>query len=79
MMPTGDGVAVRAEQVSRHDQMGSAGIPALGGATLEVRARAFLVLLGSSRSGKSRRLSSTAGPDRPTFGAIFGKGAVCPT
>jgi hypothetical protein len=42
-MPTGGGVAVRAEQVSRLCQMGSARIPALDVATLEVPAGEFLV------------------------------------
>jgi hypothetical protein len=50
-MPTGGGVAVRAEQVSRLCQLGSARIPALDVATLEVPAGEFLVPLGSSRSG----------------------------
>jgi predicted ABC-type transport system involved in lysophospholipase L1 biosynthesis ATPase subunit len=63
MMPTGDGVAVRAEQVSRHDQMGSARIPALDGATLEVRAREFLLELARYRS----RTMSMVFPSFPLF------------
>jgi ABC-type lipoprotein export system ATPase subunit len=52
MMATSEGVAVRAEQVSRHYQMGSAEIRALGDVTLEIRTGEFLALLGSSGSGK---------------------------
>src|SRR5712692_10109790 len=74
MMPTGDGVAVRAQQVSRHYQMGSALIRAVDDVTLEVLTAEFLALLGSSGSGKSTLLNLMAGLDRPTSGAIFAQG-----
>jgi putative ABC transport system ATP-binding protein len=74
MMATGDDVAVRAEKVSRHYQMGAARIRAVDDVTLEVRAREFLALLGSSGSGKSTLLNLMAGLDRPTSGAIFARG-----
>jgi putative ABC transport system ATP-binding protein len=74
MMTTGDGVAVRAERVSRHYEMGSAVIRAVDGVTLEVRAGEFVALLGSSGSGKSTLLNLMAGLDRPTGGAIFANG-----
>ena len=73
-MPTGDGVAVRADQVSRHYQMGSALIRAVDDVTLEVHTAEFLALLGSSGSGKSTLLNLMAGLDRPTSGAIFAQG-----
>jgi putative ABC transport system ATP-binding protein len=71
MMTTGDGVAVRAERVSRHYEMGSAVIRAVDDVTLEIRAGEFVALLGSSGSGKSTLLNLMAGLDRPTGGAIF--------
>jgi hypothetical protein len=41
MMPTSEGVSVRAEQVSRHNQVGSAEIRALDDLTLEIRTENF--------------------------------------
>jgi putative ABC transport system ATP-binding protein len=73
-MMTGDGVAVRAERVSRHYEMGAAVIRAVDEVTLEIRAGEFVALLGSSGSGKSTLLNLMAGLDRPTGGAIFANG-----
>lgn len=69
-----NGFALRAEQVSRHYELGSARICALDGVTLEIRAREFVALLGSSGSGKSTLLNLMAGLDRPTSGTIFAQG-----
>jgi putative ABC transport system ATP-binding protein len=74
MITTGDGVAVRAERVSRHYEMGAAVIRAVDEVTLEIRAGEFVALLGSSGSGKSTLLNLMAGLDRPTGGAIFANG-----
>jgi putative ABC transport system ATP-binding protein len=74
MMTTGSGVAVRAERVSRHYEMGAAVIRAVDDVTLEIRAGEFVALLGSSGSGKSTLLNLMAGLDRPTGGAIFANG-----
>ena len=73
-MTTGNGVAVRADQVSRHYEMGTAVIRAVDGVTLEIRSGEFVALLGSSGSGKSTLLNLMAGLDRPTGGAIFANG-----
>ncbi len=73
-MATVDGVAVRAERVSRQYEMGSAVIRAVDDVTLEIRAGEFVALLGSSGSGKSTLLNLMAGLDRPTGGAIFASG-----
>ncbi len=73
-MTTGDGLAVRAERVSRHYEMGSAVIRAVDDVTLQIRAGEFVALLGSSGSGKSTLLNLMAGLDRPTGGAIFANG-----
>jgi putative ABC transport system ATP-binding protein len=74
MITTGDGIAVRAEQVSRHYEMGSAVIRAVDDVTLQIGAGEFVALLGSSGSGKSTLLNLMAGLDRPTGGAIFANG-----
>ena len=73
-MMTGDGLAVRAERVSRHYEMGSAVIRAVDDVTLQIQAGEFVALLGSSGSGKSTLLNLMAGLDRPTGGAIFANG-----
>lgn len=73
-MTTGNGVAVRAEKVSRHYEMGAAVIRAVDDVTLDVRSGEFVALLGSSGSGKSTLLNLMAGLDRPTGGAIFANG-----
>jgi putative ABC transport system ATP-binding protein len=74
MMTTGNGIAVRAERVSRHYQMGEALIRAVDDVTMEICSGEFVALLGSSGSGKSTLLNLMAGLDRPTSGAVFGQG-----
>jgi putative ABC transport system ATP-binding protein len=74
MMTTGNGIAVHADRVSRHYEMGAAVIRAVDDVTLEIRAGEFVALLGSSGSGKSTLLNLMAGLDQPTAGAIFANG-----
>jgi len=64
-------MAVRADRVSRHYEMGTALIRAVDDITLDVHRGEFVALLGSSGSGKSTLLNLMAGLDRPTGGAIF--------
>ena len=66
-----NGLAVRAQNVSRHYQMGDAIIRAVDDVTISIRTGEFVALLGSSGSGKSTLLNLLAGLDRPTAGAIF--------
>lgn len=73
-MTTGNGIAVRAERVTRHYQMGEALIRAVDDVTMEIRSGEFVALLGSSGSGKSTLLNLMAGLDRPTSGAVFAQG-----
>jgi putative ABC transport system ATP-binding protein len=74
MMTTSGGLAVHADRVSRHYEMGAAVIRAVDDVTLEIREGEFVALLGSSGSGKSTLLNLMAGLDRPTGGAIFANG-----
>jgi putative ABC transport system ATP-binding protein len=64
-------IAIRSENLCRHYRMGETLIRAVDGVSLEVRAGAFVALLGSSGSGKSSVLNLIAGLDRPTSGSVI--------
>jgi putative ABC transport system ATP-binding protein len=69
--PVANGTAIRAEELTRHYQMGASVIRAVDGITMEVPAGEFLAFLGASGSGKSSLLNLLAGLDHPTSGAVF--------
>src|SRR5271154_1392121 len=64
-------IAIRAEQVTRHNKRGETLVRAADNVSLNIGTGEFVALLGSSGSGKSTILNLMAGLDRPTSGAIF--------
>ncbi|MFL6299412.1 MAG: ABC transporter ATP-binding protein [Terriglobales bacterium] len=70
MNPANGTTAVRAENLTRHYQMGESVIRAVDGVTLDIASGEFAAMLGSSGSGKSSLLNLIAGLDRPTSGTI---------
>jgi len=73
-LPNGT-AAVRAENLTRHYQMGESVIRAVDGVTLEIASGQFAAMLGSSGSGKSSLLNLIAGLDRPTSGSVTVEGS----
>jgi putative ABC transport system ATP-binding protein len=74
MMGSENGVAVRAEHVAKHYQMGETMVRAVDDVSLTVQAGEFVAILGSSGSGKSTMMNLIAGLDRPSAGAIYAHG-----
>ena len=67
-------LAVRADHVRKHYQMGSTTVRAVDDVSVDIRSGEFVALLGSSGSGKSTMMNLVAGLDRPTGGAIYVQG-----
>ena len=76
MSPSNGTAALRAENLTRHYQMGESVIRAVDGVTLEVAKGEFAAMLGSSGSGKSSLLNLIAGLDRPTSGTVTVDGSA---
>ena len=63
-------ILLRAENVSRHFEVGPMAIKALQGVDLTLSAGEMVVLLGRSGAGKTTLLSILAGIDRPNSGRV---------
>lgn len=62
---------LRAENLSKHYQMGEVDVAALTDASFSIEEGEFAVILGPSGSGKSTLLNIIGGMDTPTSGQVF--------
>ena len=72
---TGNGVAVRADNITKTYGEGEASVRALCTVSLDVAYGEFLAVMGPSGSGKSTLMHLLAGLDRPTEGNVYIEGA----
>lgn len=64
-------VLLKAENLSKHYQMGEVDVAALTEASFSIEEGEFVVILGPSGSGKSTLLNIIGGMDTPTSGKVF--------
>jgi putative ABC transport system ATP-binding protein len=72
---TGNGVAVRAVDISKNYGEGEAEVRALCTVSLDVGYGEFVAVMGPSGSGKSTLMHLLAGLDKPSEGAVYIEGA----
>ena len=65
-----NGIAVRADDVTRRYGEGATAVDALRGVSLEVRHGELIAIMGPSGSGKSTLMHILAGLDKPTSGEV---------
>ncbi len=70
-MSTAEGIAARAEGLTKVYGEGHAAVRALDGVTVAFEAGRFTAIMGPSGSGKSTLLHCMAGLDTPTAGRVF--------
>ena len=75
-MPDSGSPIIKARGLTRSYRRGESAVKALRGVDLEVRLGELLVIMGPSGGGKSTLLHILGGLDRPTSGAVEGRGAA---
>lgn len=69
-MKTKDDTIIRVKDVHKFFIIGKEKVKALGGVNLEIKRGEFVIILGTSGSGKSTFLNVLAGLEKPTKGSI---------
>ena len=69
-MPGPESIVVSGRGLTRRYGQGAAGVDALRGVDIDIRAGTFTAIMGPSGSGKSTLMHLLAGLDRPTAGTV---------